>query len=153
DVRLVGIEERGEDLEPLDAPAGGLERSRLQHALFEALLPGHDGARIHAHRSARRVLPSAAPRRRGLAWARPTLAPWVAAFSQWRGDAQPRSVAAEVRIDGVRVHGRIEGVYPGGIARLRFGKLNGPAAIRHGLDWLLARAAGLDLRLVEFHDA
>lgn len=153
DVRLVGIEERGEDLEPLDAPAGGLERSRLQHALFEALLQGHDDARIHAHLRARGLLPSAAPGRRVLAEARRTLAPWVDAFSQWRGDAQPRSVAAEVQIDGVRVHGRIEGVYPDGIARLRFGKLNGPAAIRHGLDWLLARAAGLDLRLVEFHDA
>ncbi|WP_043739975.1 exodeoxyribonuclease V subunit gamma [Luteimonas sp. J29] len=153
DVRLVGIDERGEDLEPLDAPAGGLERSRLQHALFEELLQGHDDARIHARLGARGLLPSAAPGRRVLAEARRTLAPWVDAFSQWRGDAQPRSVAAEVQIDGVRMHGRIEGVYPDGIARLRFGKLNGPAAIRHGLDWLLARAAGLDLRLVEFHDA
>src|SRR5690606_35105285 len=153
DVRLVGIEERGEDLEPLDAPAGGLERSRLQHALFEALLQGHDDARIHARLGARGLLPSAAPGRRVLAEARRTLAPWVEAFGAWRGDAQPRAVSDEAYIDGVRVHGRIEDVYPGGIARLRFGERTGPARVRHGLDGLLGGASGVDLRLAEFHDA
>src|SRR5690606_34029646 len=42
--------------------------------------------------------------------------------------------------------------YPHGIARLRFGELNGPAVVRHGLDWLLARAAGQELTVIEFHD-
>jgi exodeoxyribonuclease V gamma subunit len=41
---------------------------------------------------------------------------------------------------------------PQGIARLRFGKPNGPSSIRHGLDWLLATAAGVNLPFVEFHE-
>jgi len=36
--------------------------------------------------------------------------------------------------------------------RLRTASLNGNAAIRHGLDWLLANAAGDALPLVQFHD-
>jgi exodeoxyribonuclease V gamma subunit len=50
------------------------------------------------------------------------------------------------------VHGRLDGVHAGGLARLRFGAPNGPSAIRHGLDWLLLRAAGSDLPFVEFHE-
>jgi len=37
--------------------------------------------------------------------------------------------------------------------RLRPGPLNGRAAIRQGLDWLLANAAGDPQPLVQFHDA
>ena len=33
---------------------------------------------------------------------------------------------------------------------MRFGERDGPTAIRHGLDWLLAAAAGLDLPFIEF---
>ena len=60
---------------------------------------------------------------------------------------------AEAEIDGVRLHGRISDLWPQGMARLRFGRPNGPGVIRHGLDWLLASAAQLDRPLVEFHDA
>jgi exodeoxyribonuclease V gamma subunit len=59
----------------------------------------------------------------------------------------------DVEIDGVRLHGRLGEMYPGGIARLRFGAPNGPSTLRHGLDWLLLRAAGVELPFVEFHDA
>src|SRR5690606_10903643 len=90
--------------------------------------------------------------RRVLADQRELLAPWVEAFSGWRGDARPEPLLAEVEIDGVRVHGRIHDAYPQGIARLRFGELNGPTVVRNGLDWLLARAAGKNLTVVEFHD-
>ncbi len=41
----------------------------------------------------------------------------------------------------------------GWLARLRADRLNGRAAIRQGLDWLLANAAGDALPLVQFHDA
>ena len=88
-----------------------------------------------------------------LADQREQLAPWLEAFSHWRAGAEPDSLLAQVEIDGVRVHGRIHDAYPHGIARLRFGKPNGPSVIRSGLDWLLARAAGIELPLVEFHDA
>lgn len=151
-MRLVEVEEHGEDLEPLSAPGSGLERSRLQRALFNELLQGRDEASAHAALRARGLLPSGAAGRRVLADQRELLAPWLEAFAQWRGNAQPESLLAEVEIDGVRVHGRIHEVYPHGIARLRFGKPNGPSVIRSGLDWLLARAAGIELPVVEFHE-
>lgn len=151
-MRLVEVEAHGDDLEPLAGPEGGLERSILQRALFDELLQGRDEDAIHAALRARGLLPSGAAGRRVLADQRELLQPWLEAFSQWRGDAQPSSLPAEVEIDGVRVHGRIQDVYPHGIARLRFGKPNGPSVIRSGLDWLLARAAGIDLPVVDFHD-
>jgi exodeoxyribonuclease V gamma subunit len=43
-------------------------------------------------------------------------------------------------------------MHPQGIARLRFGKPNGPSSIRNGLDWLLATAAGVELPFYEFHE-
>src|SRR5690606_33911273 len=123
---------------PLAAPGSGLERSVLQRELFNELLQGRDEPAIHTSRRARGLLPSGASGRRVLAGQRELLAPWLDAFSQWRGDAGPGSVLAEVESDGVRVHGRISDAYPHGLDRLRFGKLNGPSVIRSGLDWLLA---------------
>ncbi|QDW66699.1 exodeoxyribonuclease V subunit gamma [Luteimonas granuli] len=151
-LRLVEIEAHGDDVEPLAAPERGLERSVLQRALFDELLQGHDEARIHATLRARGLLPSGASGRRVLADQREVLAPWLEAFGAWRGNAQPRSLPAEVEIDGVRVHGRIQDAWPQGIARLRFGKPNGPSVIRSGLDWLLARAAGIDLPFLDFFE-
>jgi exodeoxyribonuclease V gamma subunit len=57
----------------------------------------------------------------------------------------------ETTIDGVRLHGRLAGAWPMGIARVRFGEPNGPSVIRNGLDWLLACAAGEALPMFEFH--
>jgi exodeoxyribonuclease V gamma subunit len=58
----------------------------------------------------------------------------------------------EVELDGVRLHGLLGDVYPQGQAQLRFGPLNGPAAIRQGLDWLLASAADLRFPQARFHE-
>ncbi|GHD75573.1 RecBCD enzyme subunit RecC [Luteimonas padinae] len=151
-LRLVEIEAHGDDVEPLAAPERGLERSVLQRALFDELLQGRDDAAIHATLRARGLLPSGAAGRRVLADQRALLAPWLEAFGTWRGDAKPESRLAEVEIDGVRIHGRIQDVHPHGIARLHFGKPNGPSMIRSGLDWLLARAAGIELPFEDFHE-
>ncbi|MDH7454397.1 exodeoxyribonuclease V subunit gamma [Luteimonas composti] len=150
-LRLPEVEARGEDIEPLAAPAGGLERARLQRAVFDALLRGERPAAIHADLRARGLLPSGPLGHRVLAAQQAQLAPYVVAFSGWRSDAAPTSLPAEALIDGVRVYGKLDDAYPHGLARLRFGKPNGPAAIRNGLDWLLACAAGLDLPMAEFH--
>ncbi|WP_039730783.1 exodeoxyribonuclease V subunit gamma [Pseudoxanthomonas sp. GW2] len=151
-VRLPELEEHGDDVEPLAAPESALDRSRMQRAVFEAALRGEEPRRMHALLRARGLLPSGEPGRRLLERQVGELQPWLEAFAGWRGDAGPRSLVAEVVVDGVRLRGRIDDVYPQGIARVRLGRPGGPATIRHGLDWLLARAAGLPLELVEFHE-
>ena len=153
---LPEVEGVGEDVEPLGAPGQPLERSRLQRAVFEAMLQAQPPAAIHATLRARGLLPSGALGRRVLEGQLELLEPWREAFAGWRGDAPPEPVPVpvpvEVVIDGVRLHGRIGGAYPQGIARVRFGAPNGPATIRNGLDWLLLRAAGSALDLVQFHE-
>ena len=154
-VRLPEVEAPGEDIEPLAAPDTGLERAQLQHAVFDGLLRGESEAASHATLRARGLLPSGAPGRRVLAGERHRLQPYADAFMQWRGDAQPLQVALPetLQVEGLCLQGRLGEVYPHGLARLRFDKINGPAAIRHGLDWLLASAAGWSQPLVQFHDS
>ncbi len=151
-VRLPHVATHGEDLEPLAAPGEPLERARLQRAVFEALLRGEDLPATHALLRARGLLPSGAAGRSVLERQGHALAPWREAFIRWRGTAQPQSRALEADIAGTLVRGQVEGIHPQGIARVRFGPPNGPGWIRHGLDWLLAAAAGQPLPLVLFHE-
>ena len=65
----------------------------------------------------------------------------------------PARRRVELALDSVALHGTLDGVHPHGIARVRLGAPTGNAAIRDGLDWLLASAAGLGMPLVQFHDA
>ncbi len=152
DLRLPEPEEADEDIEPLQAPERGLQRSLLQRAVFDALLEGCDEAAMRAMLRARGLLPSGPLGARVLAQALREVRPYAERFSGWRGDARAAALPAEVGIDGLRLHGRIADVLPQGIARLRFGAPNGPSSIRNGLDWLLASAAGIELPLVEFHE-
>ncbi|MFT4198666.1 MAG: exodeoxyribonuclease V subunit gamma, partial [Pseudoxanthomonas sp.] len=151
-LRLDAVEAAGADVEPLQAPARGLQRSELQRAVFAGLLAGDDPAALLPRLCAQGLLPSGPPGRRALDEVLGEVAPYARRFEAWRGDASAASLPLEVEVDGLRLHGRLAQVWPQGIARLRFGARNGPAAIRHGLDWLLARAAGLELPLVEFYD-
>ncbi|QDH68759.1 exodeoxyribonuclease V subunit gamma [Marilutibacter alkalisoli] len=150
-LRLAEVEAAGEDVEPLQAPGRGLERMQLQRAAFDALLAGEDAEAMQPRLRARGLLPSGPLGRRALAGVLDEVQPYAAQFVAWRGDAEPRSWPLEVEIDGVRLQGRLADAWPQGLARLRFGTPNGPSAIRHGLDWLLAEAAGLGLPLLEFH--
>lgn len=158
-LRLAEVEDAGDDVEPLLAPGRGFDRQLLQRAVFDALLKGDDAAITQAALRARGLLPSGPLGARTLAQLRGEVAPYAQAFDAWRGSAVADAPRVEVDIDpgsgrgqAVRLHGRIAEVYPQGIARLRFDKPGGTAAIRSGLDWLLASAAGLDLPLVQFHD-
>lgn len=151
-VRLPEVEAHGEDLEPLAAPGEPLERARLQRAVFESLLRGEDTTSIHALLRARGLLPSGASGRSVLERQARALAPWREAFAPWCGKAEPQSLALEAEVDGLRLRGQVDTIYPQGIARVRFGTPNGPAWIRQGLDWLLAAAAGQPLPLVLFHE-
>ena len=150
-LQLAEIEDGGEDVEPLLAPGRGLERQALQQAVFAAALRGDDDATTHALLRARGLLPSGPLGRRALAQVRERVAPFALAFAGWRGEAQPQSRIAEVALDGLRLRGRLAEAYPHGLARVRFEPPTGQSAIRNGLDWLLASAAGCALPLVEFH--
>jgi exodeoxyribonuclease V gamma subunit len=152
DIRLPEIEDASEDIEPLQAPNRGLQRHALQHAVFDALLEGRDETVIRASLRARGLLPSGASGTRALAEIVREVGPYAEAFAQWRGDAGSASIPVEVEIDGLRLHGRIADVFSHRIARLRLGEPNGPSSIRIGLDWLFARAAGVDMPFVEFHE-
>ena len=151
-LRLPDAEVASEDIEPLQAPGGGLERIALQRAVFDALLEGRDAAALSPALRARGLLPSGPLGARALAEVLRDVAPYAQAFAHWRGAAEAASLPLEVVVDGLRLHGRIEDVYPQGIARLQFGKPSGRIAIRNGLDWLLATAAGVELPFVEFHE-
>ncbi|WDS35270.1 exodeoxyribonuclease V subunit gamma [Pseudoxanthomonas sp.] len=151
DLRLADEAETSQDVEPLLLAGGGLEKLQLQHEVFDALLTGSD-ADLYARLRARALLPSGPLGRRELDALVDATRPYAEALSAWRSDAEATSQRVEVELDGVRLHGRLAGLYPHGQAQLRFGALNGPAAIRQGLDWLLASAADLRLPQVRFHD-
>ncbi len=151
-LRLPDAEQANEDIEPLQAPGRGLERNALQRAVFDALREGRDADTLHPALRARGMLPTGPLGQRALMQVVREVQPYVQAYARWRGDAQAESLALDVEIGGLRLHGRIGDVMPQGIARLRFGAPNGPSSIRNGLDWLLATAAGIDTPFVEFHD-
>ncbi|PNS08792.1 exodeoxyribonuclease V subunit gamma [Solilutibacter silvestris] len=151
-LRLPEIEAAGEDVEPLQAPGRGLQRSRLQRAVFDGLVGGATPSALQGSLRARGLLPSGAPGRHVLDELVAEIDPYARAFGHWRGTAVASTLSLETEIDGVRLHGRITDAWPQGLMRLRFGEMNGPAAIRHGLDWLLAEAAGVELPFDELFD-
>lgn len=151
-MRLADVDTVEGDVEPLLAPGCGFVRQVLQRAVFDARLRGDDDATTHALLRARGLLPSGALGRRTLQDVRGQVDAYAQAFADWRGDAVASAPRREVALDGVTLHGRIADVYPHGIVRLRFDPPAGASAIRNGLDWLLASAAGEGLPLVEFHD-
>ena len=141
-----------DDVEPLVMAARGSDTLLLQQAVIQATL-AQDEAPLYPRLRARALLPSGALGERQFALLQAQTRPYAQALAQWQAGSVAESRRYEVDIDGVRLHGRAEGVYPHGLARLRPGPLNARAAIRHGLDWLLANAAGAALPLLQFHDA
>ncbi|MDH5832398.1 exodeoxyribonuclease V subunit gamma [Luteimonas kalidii] len=151
-LRLAEVEQIDEDVEPLLAPGRGIARQVLQQAVFDAVLRGDDDATTHARLRARGLLPSGPLGRRTLQQMRAQVDPYALAFGGWRGDATPESHRLEVPLEGTTLQGRITDIYDKGIVRVRFDPPAGRSAIRNGLDWLLASAAGLARPLVEFHE-
>lgn len=129
------------DLEPLRPASGGLTQYALQQEVFAAALAGEvDG--LYERLRARALLPSGPLGRRDLDQQLHALFPYVQAFKQWGGGGAAQSRRLQVDIDGVPLHGRLHDWYPAGVGRVNLGALTGRAAIRHGLEWLLLRAAG-----------
>lgn len=140
-----------DDVEPLVLSPRGPEQRSAQLAVVRATL-ADDDAPLYPRLRARGLLPSGALGERQFAALQAQTRPYALALRAWTGDMRLESRRYEVMIDGVRLHGRVGDRHPQGLVRLRTGRLTGPAVIRHGLDWLLANAAGDALPLVQFHD-
>ena len=153
----VGVGAGAGDEASVEVPAGTYSASVAAAGTTEPVIgPAcHDDTRRAAEwygLRARGLLPSGPLGARALEEIAGEVAPYACAFREWHDDAEATSLLLDVEVDGVRVHGRLADVLPQGIARLRFGKPNGPSSIRNGLDWLLATAAGVALPFVEFHE-
>lgn len=157
-LRLPDALEEGEDIEPLIAPTHGRERTRVQREVFEWLLdrtsppetrtPGALYTRLRA----RGQVPTGPLGVQAAERVFADVAPYAHAFAEGMGP-QVDAPLLQTMVEGTRVQGRLDGLYAKGLARVHIGALNGSAAIRHGLDWLLANACGLRVPLVQFHDA
>ncbi|MBD9377650.1 exodeoxyribonuclease V subunit gamma [Pseudoxanthomonas sp. PXM04] len=150
-LRLPEPIEQAEDVEPLVLPGRGLERAALQQAVIEALDAGEEPG-LRARLRARALLPSGALGERQFETLLAEIRPFVQARRDWLANDVVTSERYEVRIDDVQLHGRVADVHPRGLVRMRADPINGNAALRWGLDWLLANAAGARLPLVQFHD-
>ena len=149
-LRLPDPADLAEDIEPLTGPAGGLEKNQLQNAVLQAVLDGHDDARLYERLRARALLPTGPVGREHLADVLDAVRPLAQGFAAWRGTQAPQSQRVSVQAGRWQLHGRLNELYPQGMARVRVGALNATAAVRFGLDWLLASAAGLDTPMVQF---
>jgi exodeoxyribonuclease V gamma subunit len=149
-LRLPEEADLAEDIEPLVGPGGGLEKAGLQQAVLQAVLAGSDDASLYERLRARALLPTGPIGRGHLAEVLAQVRPVAQAFSQWRQDESADSQRVQVQAGRWQLHGRLNELYPQGMARLRIGALNATAAVRFGLDWLLASAAGLPQPLVQF---
>ena len=150
-LRLPEPVDQGEDVEPLVVPGRGLERARLQQALIDAMDAGQE-AGLRERLRARALLPSGALGARQFEAMLAQASPFARARRAWLAGETAASAAYAIELDGLRLHGRVADVTARGLVRLRADALNGSAALRWGLDWLLANAAGARLPLVQFHD-
>lgn len=150
-LRLSEPVDQGEDVEPLVVPGRGLERARLQQALVDAMDAGQE-AGLRERLRARALLPSGALGTRQFEAMLARASPFARARREWLAGETAASAAYAIELDGRRLHGRVADVTARGLVRLRADALNGRAALRWGLDWLLANAAGARLPLVQFHD-
>ncbi|WP_254200773.1 exodeoxyribonuclease V subunit gamma [Lysobacter sp. MMG2] len=129
-----------DDLDPLSAPTNGLERWKLQQVVFDACADDETDD-LAARLRARALLPSGPLGERLLGALKAQVQPFAQALRQWRqGDADTR--AFELDVDGVRLYGHLDRLYPQGALRTRLDTLHGPAQIAHGLDWLVLSALG-----------
>src|SRR5690606_40738738 len=132
-------------------PTRGLDRVALQDAVLRATLDG-DTADLALRLRARGLLPTGPLAEAQLAELRRGFNDYVQLFEQWRGDAPETRLAIDLQLDGMRIHGHVEGVWGNGLGRIRPGEPGAGTQLRDGLDWLLANASGHPHALVQFHD-
>jgi len=140
------ITQSSADLEPLD-DRDTLQQVRLQDAILSACI-NHDTEHLYQRLRARALLPSGEYGRRQCRMLHTEIRPFAEQYQQYSADGEAQSVACMVKIDGYVLGGEIQHLYPRGLLRVRPRQLNGPAAIRFGLDWLLANAAGMNVAMM-----
>lgn len=150
-LRLPDAMERDEDVEPLVLPAGGPDGARLRQHVLDALREGRE-AGLRERLRARALLPSGALGARQFDALLEQVRPFADAGAAWADGAVLASQVFEADIEGLRLRGHVQDVHPRGLLRVRPAALNGNTALRWGLDWLLASAAGAGLPLVQIHD-
>ena len=151
-MRLPDPPEWEDDVEPLLLPGGGLERHRIQQAALEAVRAGGTDTLEARLRAQGQLASGPLPAAQLAVMVRDTQV-YAALFDGWRAGRTETTLAIDFELDGVRIQGRIPGVFDGALARIRVGEPSGPSMIRDGLHWLLANASGADCALVQFHDA
>ena len=149
-------QDRLPESEPFEPPAG-LRKHALRKAVLTACMDtaeAFDETSLHARLVALALLPSGPSGRLQLRALCDEVQPYAEAFAAWRDGHAETSRAFELNIGRWRLHGTLDALYPHGAARLRFGVLDGPAQIDHGLDWLLLSALGDPRPLVQIalHD-
>ena len=150
-MRLPDEVEVVEDVEPLLLAERGLDRFALNAEVLRAAVAG-DTAGLPARLRARGMVPPGPLGEAQLAGLLREFEDYARLFNAWRGDAEERQLAIDVGIDGIRLQGRVDGVWGDGLGRIRPGPPGGNSQIRDGLDWLVANAAGHRLALVQFQD-
>ncbi|HET8819513.1 MAG TPA: exodeoxyribonuclease V subunit gamma [Xanthomonadaceae bacterium] len=151
-MRLPDAPEWADDVEPLLVPGGGLERHRVQQAALEAAKAG-DTAALESTLRAQGLLASGPLPAAQLDGMVRDAQAYAGLFEAWRAGRTETTLAIDFELDGMRIQGRLPGVFDGALARIRVGEPSGPAMIRDGLHWLLANAAGAPCGLAQFHDA
>lgn len=134
-LRLPDEVEASDDLDSLTAPTHGLEGWKLKQAVFDACA-NDDTSDLARRLRARAMLPSGPLGERQLAAIRAQVLPFATALRRWK-DGEPQSRPFELDLDGVRLYGHLDRLYPHGALRIRLDELHGPAQISHGLDWLV----------------
>ncbi len=140
--------------EPFDTPIA-LRKHALQQVVLDACLSASDtpdNATLHAELVARALLPSGAPGLLQLDALREQVQPYADALVQWRNGAQPSSTTFDLALERWQLSGTLNGLYPHGLARMKFGPLDGNTQLRDGLDWLLLCALGDGRALVQMSE-
>ncbi|GAB1594920.1 exodeoxyribonuclease V subunit gamma [Lysobacter claricitrinus] len=139
------------DVEPLVLERRAVDR--LRDAVFEAQVSGRT-QQLARRLRAQGLLPAGVFGMRVLDETLNDVRPYAELFAGWHASTSADESGFDLDIDSIRLHGRLRGAHPHGLARIRFGELNGPTHIAHGLDWLVASALERRLPLVQFveHD-
>ncbi|MEO5595597.1 MAG: exodeoxyribonuclease V subunit gamma [Lysobacteraceae bacterium] len=140
--------------EPFDTPVA-LRKHALQKIVLDACLSASnppDNASLHAELVARALLPTGASGLLQLAALRDQVQPYADALVLWRNGAQPASATFDLALEGWQLSGTLDGLYPHGLARVKFGPLDGNAQLRDGTDWLLLSALGDGRPLVQISE-